>query len=174
MRQLPLQALALSLALIGFGPTVGAQTAEAQTVGAQSAQGAPTGVQNRAQTCGNGAGICRQTGKQAGKQAGKQTDKQTGKQTGKQAGKQAGAPGSADKGRKAELRKQAATSSADHGPQIGESARGGQEFKRGANSRFGSAPEGQSYRVVDKHLVLVDKKNLKVVKVLGLLDELVN
>ena len=172
MRQLSLQAFAFSLALIGFVPAVGAQTP----------QGAPTG----AQTCGKGADICQHKpgaeAKQAGHKAAKQAAKPEGKASkiGHKSGvKDNGNSGGGDqpqrKGqnlRKGE--KHSATSAAARGPRVGDSASGAKEFQRSAQSRFGAAPEGQSYRVVDKHLVLVDRQNLKVVKVLGLLDELVN
>ena len=180
MRQLSLQAFAFSLALIGFGPAVGAQTP----------QGVQSGASTGAHSCDKGADLCQRKpaaeGKAQGKQAGDKATKQEAKPAGKASkigqkagGKDNGSSGGGDQSqrkgqnlRKAE--KQSATSAADRGPRVGDSAKGAQEFQRSAQSRLGAAPEGQSYRVVDKHLVLVDKKNLKVVKVLGLLDELVN
>lgn len=60
------------------------------------------------------------------------------------------------------------------GPKVGESGRKGQPFQRNSSSRFSSPPKGQDYRVVNDHLVLVDKSDQKIVRVIGLLNELLN
>lgn len=54
----------------------------------------------------------------------------------------------------------------------GHSAAKGRPFQRGKHSRFNAPPRGQEYRVINDHLVLADSRTLKVVAVLGLMNEL--
>lgn len=58
---------------------------------------------------------------------------------------------------------------ADEGPRVGQSGRNGRAFQQAQNSRFSPPPRGQEYRVVNDHLVLVDRDTLKIAAVLGLL-----
>lgn len=59
-------------------------------------------------------------------------------------------------------------------PKIGASGRQGKPFQRTSDSRFAAPPKGQDYRVVNDHLVLVNKDTLKIVTVVGLLSTLLN
>lgn len=69
---------------------------------------------------------------------------------------------------------QSASGKSHAAPKIGASGRQGQPFQRQADSRFAAPPRGQDYRVVNDHLVLVDKNTLKIVTVIGLLSTLMN
>lgn len=59
-------------------------------------------------------------------------------------------------------------------PKVGSSGRDGKPFQRSSGSRFSAPPKGQEYRVVNDHLVLVNKDTLKIVTVVGLLGTLLN
>lgn len=56
-------------------------------------------------------------------------------------------------------------------PRIGDSARGGRPFVQAQNSRLPRPASGQEYRVVDDRLVRVDSDTLKIVAIIGLLNE---
>ncbi|QDA35832.1 hypothetical protein E4191_16870 (plasmid) [Paracoccus liaowanqingii] len=57
-------------------------------------------------------------------------------------------------------------------PRTGESGKQGQPFNQASESGFDRPPQGQEYRVVNDHLVLVDTSKFRIVKVLGLLNNL--
>lgn len=59
-------------------------------------------------------------------------------------------------------------------PKVGSNGRDGKPFQRSSGSRFSAPPKGQEYRVVNDHLVLVNKDTLKIVTVVGLLGTLLN
>lgn len=50
----------------------------------------------------------------------------------------------------------------------------GARVTRNANSKFGPAPRGQEYRLVDDHLVLVDSNSKRIQSVLGLMNDFRN
>jgi len=58
------------------------------------------------------------------------------------------------------------------GPRVGDRAHEARRFVRGADSRLPPPPRGQEYRVMDSHVVLVDRNTLAVVTVIGLLGNL--
>ncbi len=70
--------------------------------------------------------------------------------------------------------KQKASSQKANAPKVGASAGKATSFRQGKSSRFPNPSQGQEYRVMNDHLVLVDKQSSKIVKVLGLLSTLVN
>ncbi|RWR12284.1 hypothetical protein [Paenirhodobacter populi] len=61
----------------------------------------------------------------------------------------------------------AASKSATTAPKVGDSAKGGQTFQRASNSRVAAQDSAHEYRVVNSSLVLVNRKSLKIEKVLG-------
>lgn len=56
-------------------------------------------------------------------------------------------------------------------PKVGDSAKSGQSFQRAKNSRVAAPDSAHEYRVVNSSLVLVNRKSLKIEKVLGPLSQ---
>ncbi|MTH77861.1 hypothetical protein [Paracoccus aestuariivivens] len=54
-----------------------------------------------------------------------------------------------------------------HQLRVGDSGRDGKLYKPGQHSRIGDAPHGKEYRVVRDKLVLVNKKDGRIVEILG-------
>ncbi|MDS9469377.1 hypothetical protein RGQ15_17580 [Paracoccus sp. MBLB3053] len=55
---------------------------------------------------------------------------------------------------------------------VGDNGAAGTPFKPGKDMRLKEAPRGKEYRVIDDRLVLVNKKDHKIVEVLGLAPRL--
>lgn len=70
-------------------------------------------------------------------------------------------------GQKTAPTQKAASKSATTAPKVGDSAKGGQAFQRASNSRVAAPDSAHEYRVVNSSLVLVNRKSLKIEKVLG-------